>query len=145
AKRALERVRHKTALLRATELPGKIGRRAQGWIWELRELRIYRMRTASVAERVLDTEPLKRDCIEDLLLFRPTETSQPSLYEFLECAMRRIEAGEHVYTYAIYGDLVHYGWLTERREYRDLRNFGREFAFSPNSAVLYDYHTHPRY
>src|SRR5439155_25470002 len=43
------------------------------------------------------------------------------------------------------GDLVHYGWLTERREYRDLRNFGREFAFSPNSAVLYDYHTRPRY
>jgi RimJ/RimL family protein N-acetyltransferase len=88
---------------------------------------------------------MRQDCLEDLLCYKAAETWQPTLFEFLQTAMRRLEEGEHVYTRVEDGVLIHYGWLIERQEVAYFPEVDQKFRMPPQSAVLYDYFTHPAY
>jgi GNAT superfamily N-acetyltransferase len=87
---------------------------------------------------------MRRDCLQDLLLFEPVEPWQPPQHEFLREAARRLKNGYHVYTDVLDGRLVHYGWLVEKQENCSITE-DPAFTLPPNSALLFDFYTHPHY
>ncbi|MCP2043985.1 GNAT family N-acetyltransferase [Pontibacter sp. HSC-36F09] len=57
---------------------------------------------------------VKKNELRDLLCYTPTATLI-SKWEFLMDAMRRLESGQHVYTWQENGDLLGYAWLSDPR------------------------------
>jgi GNAT superfamily N-acetyltransferase len=111
-------------------------------IWYRRELRIY----SCPADRI-DALPrparLRRDHLDDLNCYRPTDSSQMPLDRYLTTAKQRLSAGHHLYTCVEHGLLLHYGWLIDRQERGEDAELGQVFFPPPDSAALYDYFTHP--
>jgi len=107
------------ALLAA--LQGRLAR-----CWSLREFRMYGL-PASEVRRPRAVQTCGRDAIDDLLLYRPFSANEMSTKEFLADAVQRLEEGQHVYTFAADGVLLHYSWLIERTG-RAVSDFGHEFG-----------------
>ena len=143
-KKVVGLLRHKVRLTSPFALPAKLIRRLRGALWSTRELRIYRFDPSRVKFGASEAI-MRRDCLEDLLLYVPSESWQPTLSEFLREAMHRLGGGHHVYTRVLDGRLVHYGWLIERQLECELTEVNQKLTWPPNSAVLYDYYTHPLY
>ena len=142
-KRVVRAFRRVTLVLPAPGLVRKIVRRTVRWGWHSCEYHIYRKAAGEVLQPSIGApRRMRRDCLEDLLCYKAVETWQPSLFEFLQSAMQRLEEGEHVYTMAEDGVLVHYGWLIERQEVAYFPEVDQKFQMPPHSAVLYDYFTH---
>src|SRR4051812_40073208 len=84
-------------------------------LWHRRELRIL----SCPAERI-DALPrpshLRRDHLEDLEYYQPTDSDQVSRELYLEVARDRRAEGHHLYTRVEGRLLVHYGWLIDRQE-----------------------------
>jgi CelD/BcsL family acetyltransferase involved in cellulose biosynthesis len=91
-----------------------------------------------------ESEPLVRDNIADLLVYRPLEASQPPINKFLKQVMSNLEAGCHIYTQVEKGRLVQYGWLVETRMDNGVFRDGGDIAHSlpPDSVLLTDFYTH---
>ena len=141
---AVQAFRRATLIISAPGLARKIGRRAVRSAWNSCEYRIYRKATREVLQKSINAPwRMRRDCLEDLLCYKAAETWQPRLFEFLQIAMQRLEEGEHVYTLVEDGVLVHYGWLIERQDVAYFPEVDQKFRMPPQSAVLYDYFTHP--
>jgi GNAT superfamily N-acetyltransferase len=102
---------------------------------------VYRLSAAEVA-MAGDGPELRRDAIEELLLYQPSSTSDPSRQEFLAAAWQRLEEGHHVYTWAAEGRLLHYSWLGPRTSSGG-SDFGHEFRFPEPAVVLWDDYTRP--
>jgi len=143
AKRVLRIARHKVSLLRPGSIAGKLWRLAKRFCYELREYRVYRC----AAETVSCPPPaaMHRDCLQDLICYAPTEAWQQPVDGFLQDAAERLDQGGHVYTHVEDGRLVHYGWMIERQQRALIAEVGQALDMPPDSAVLYDFYTHPAY
>lgn len=135
-------VRGKLARTRLSRLPLKFARRLKKRLWNTGEMRIYVMDSGGVL-RLPKPQAMKRDCVEDLLCYEPAEGWQPPKDEFLRRAAAGLENGDHIYTYAEGGRLLHYGWLVERQVESFLAEVGQASYLLPDSAVLADFYTHP--
>ena len=136
------RTRHKLKLVRPAKLPATLTRIAQSRINMTREMRIYTY-DLEKARTLVSTETMKKDRIEDLFLYHPAESWQPTESEFFALAWTSIEAGQHVYTYADKGELQHWGWLIPQQRKSFLDEVGQTFYLPANSAALSSYHTQP--
>jgi RimJ/RimL family protein N-acetyltransferase len=124
--------------------PGKLSRRLRFWLSHHAEFRVYRMAAAD-ARNLPRRSSTDKDNIRHLLAFHPTEAWQ-TRRDFLSVALRRMESGKHhVYSRMENGQLVHNGWLIERQEKSFFTEVQQEFEFPKNSAVLYDFYTHPNF
>lgn len=111
-------------------------------IWGTTEMRFYRLPASEITQR--DGDPaIARDSLSDLLCYEPAEASQAAKQQFLLAAMKRIEAGVHVYTHVQDGRLVHYGWLTPRESKSFITEVGCGYEFPPNTSVMWDFYTLP--
>ncbi len=136
-------VRNTTAALRRA--PAAIGRRFRRWAYEHREFRVYYYEVERIAALTSEVA-MKRDDIDDLLRF---EATSPWLSRagFMARALRQLENGSHVYTSATddrLAHLAHYGWLNERESEARFTEVDATFTYPPNSAVLFDFYTHPQ-
>ena len=143
AKEVVARVQHRAKLIKWLRLPGELIRRLKAATWNTKECCLYSWNRASVGAEQPHTT-MRRDCLQDLLLFEPVEPWQPPQHEFLREAARRLKDGYHVYTYVLDGRLVHYGWLAEKQENYPITE-GPAFTLPPNSVLLFDFYTHPHY
>jgi hypothetical protein len=113
-------------------------------LWSISvEERIYRM-SARDAFLLPDSDLLRKDCDTDLRLFRRVV---PGVFaEGLRAEWeRRRAAGEHCYTRVEDDVLVSYGWMIERQLHSWLSCVQQGFEFPPNSAVVYDLYTDPKF
>jgi CelD/BcsL family acetyltransferase involved in cellulose biosynthesis len=108
---------------------------ATTWLYSSRETRVYGYAAAGAAS--LEVSALiRRDCLDDLLTYRPTPGS-PSRQEFLGAAMERLEAGQHVYTYVQGDRLIVFGWLAEDASEETLPGV----RLPPRSAAVLEFQT----
>ncbi len=100
------------------------------------ELRVYRHTKDSAAAYGRQGEA-KRDDLNQLLQCG----GSPAAQEFLKTVLGRLERGEHVYTFAREGQLLHYGWLIESQTSAFMTEVQQSFHYPEGSAVLYDFYT----
>jgi GNAT superfamily N-acetyltransferase len=81
------------------------------------------------------------DNVSDLEKFAPPFWR--SRRKFLDAAMVRLQRGEHVYTFAEAGRLLHYGWVATPMTESRPTEIRQPIAFDAPVAVLYDFYTHP--
>jgi len=137
AKAAFQRLR-RTKLRRVpTVLAGNVRRR----IWHDAEYRIYAY-AAAEARKIESPGMMARDEISHLLMYQPAEGWQTKK-AFLDRSLRRLESGQHVYTYAENGRLLHYGWVEEDPETVFATEVHQEIHFPAGSAYLTDSYTFP--
>ena len=108
----------------------RLARFGQEWTRSLLETRIYAY-PASEAREMQVVAGIRRDCLSDLLAYKPAGSGL-SRQEFLADAMTRFEQGQHVYTYVEGGRLLVFGWLAEEPAPNTLK----EIALPPNSAAV---------
>lgn len=142
-KHALQVARHKARLTRSRAIPGKLWHLLKRFVHEQREYRIYRY-AAEVVPRPLGGI-MHRDCLQDLILYAPAEAWQPPRDQFLREVARHLEEGGHVYTHVEGGRLAHYGWLIEGQREAFVSQVGQQLELPPDSAVLYNFYTHPEH
>jgi len=106
------------------------------------EMRIYAM-PAEVARSLDNSLSMKIDCIDDLLLYEPAESWQLTRSDFHRMAIERLGKNNRVFTKVENGKLIHCGWLVERQERSFITEVGQYFDLPKNSAVLFDFFTHP--
>jgi hypothetical protein len=87
---------------------------------------------------------MNKDSLDDLRRFVPTE-SWHSRRQFIESAEKRLRQGGHSYTRVEDGILVSYGWMAQRQSRTYLSEARQWYELPPNTAVLYDFYTHPAY
>jgi CelD/BcsL family acetyltransferase involved in cellulose biosynthesis len=109
--------------------------------WYRAALRMYVI-TAEEAAKLEYSQTMSKDCLEDVLKFQPTKSWYPHQY-FLSQALRRIEKGNHIYTYVEQGQLLLYGWSVEQPNKVFFPEVEQELNFSSGSALLFDFYTHP--
>lgn len=136
-------VRGKLARTRFSQLPQKVARRLKKRLWNTGEMRIYVMDSGAVRRLPKPPQVMRRDCLEDLLCYEPAERWQLPKDVFLRRAAAGVENGDHIYTYAEGGRLLHYGWLVERQLESFLTEVGQTCYLLPDSTVLADFYTHP--
>jgi len=135
-------VRGKLARTRFSRVPLKVASSLKKRLWNTGEMRIYVMDPGAVLG-LPKPQVMRRDCFEDLLCYEPAEGWQLPKDEFLRRAAAGLENGDHIYTYAEGGRLLHYGWLVERQVESFLSEVGQTSYLLPDSAVLADFYTHP--
>ncbi|MBX0332367.1 GNAT family N-acetyltransferase [Pontibacter sp. HSC-14F20] len=81
--------------------------------------------------------PAKKNELKDLLCYIPT-TTLVSKWEFLSDAMRRLETGQHVYTWQENGQLLGCAWLSESNVTRPSLN--SKLELSAQAAVLSNFY-----
>jgi CelD/BcsL family acetyltransferase involved in cellulose biosynthesis/RimJ/RimL family protein N-acetyltransferase len=143
-KTALTRARHRVGLLRGAGIPGQVAARLAASVWERRETRVYILDAASATARTATTV-MRRDAIEDLLCYEPTEPSQPTRADFMRTALERLGAGDHLYSRVEEGRLAQWGWLVDRPETLHVPGIAQTLTLPPGSAVLFDFHAHSAY
>ncbi len=143
AREIVARVQHKAKWIKWLRMPGELIRQLKTAAWNTKEICLYSCNRTGV-EIAQPHTTIRRDCLRDLLLFEPVEPWQQPQYEFLREAADRLKNGCHVYTYVMDGRLVHYGWLLEKQEKCPITE-DLAFTLPPNSALLFDFYTHPNY
>ncbi len=91
AKEVVARVQHRAKLIKWLGLSGELIRRLKAATWNTKEFCLYSWNRASVGVEQPHTT-MRRDCLQDLLLFKPLEPWQPPQHEFLREAARRLKA-----------------------------------------------------
>lgn len=109
------------------------------WLGSTREFRFYT--APAVAARGQSQSRIRANNLDDLLRYRPRLASDQSLTEFLATALRRLEEGQVVFTYAENGILLHYSWLIPSTTQVG-SDYGHTVPVTP-SAVLWDDFTAP--
>ena len=105
-------------------------------------MRFYRLEAKQVEQGA--ARSANRDSLHDLLSYRPV-ADERSRSNFLSHAMGRILSGVHSYSVVKDDQLVHYGWLTEKSAQSFITEVQHPYAYPPNSAVMWDFYTHPAY
>lgn len=118
--------------------------RVRGLFWVRDEFRIYRYRLAELpAVKTDDGAVVRRDHAPHLEAYEPTAPWWIPKKSFLATANDRLAAGEHVYTVADDGKLLHYAWSADRRESMVVQEVEQTIHFAIPGAVLYDAYTIP--
>ena len=102
----------KWSRLRPADLLLEIFRKFKRSLSRADQLRVYAC-ALNQAQRLPDSRPMKRDHIQDLLAYQPTEGWQPPVNKFMRRALEDLQAGHHVYTRVEGGRLAQYCWLIE--------------------------------
>ena len=131
----------KLARTRIRGAAGSLVRNTRAWIACRRELRFYSF-DAGRAHEIEAAGPVRRDSLEDLLLYQPAEAWLPR-EKLLSESLRRIEDGYHVYSLVEDRRLLHFGWLIERQTKSVAAEVHQEHEFPPDSAVLFGFYTVP--
>jgi CelD/BcsL family acetyltransferase involved in cellulose biosynthesis len=142
AKDIAAQLKHRVRLTKVSSLPAKLLKVGRQRLWRSLEMRIYSYDVGRARELTV-SQPMKRDCLPDLLAYQPAEPWQMRYNVFLKRALKGLEGGNHVYTCVEQERLVHYGWLVERQDKSHLAEVGHDFYLPPDSAVLTDFYTHP--
>ncbi|HTC61546.1 MAG TPA: GNAT family N-acetyltransferase [Candidatus Saccharimonadales bacterium] len=143
AREIAAQIRHRAIISNWLMLPGELIRQLKVALWNTKEICLY-SRNRSRNGIAQPHWTMRRDCLQDLLLFKPPGPWQRPRHEFLREAADRLKNGYHVYTHVLDGQLVHYGWLLEKQENCPLPE-GPAFTLPLNSAVLFDFYTHLNY
>jgi CelD/BcsL family acetyltransferase involved in cellulose biosynthesis/RimJ/RimL family protein N-acetyltransferase len=143
-KRLVRGVRHTLAHLRPADLPLKAVRRLKCAAWGDVELRIYRFPRGRPVTHP-ETVRIARDRFQDLACYEPVERWQPTTTAFLQRATKRLENGEHCYTYVEDGVLAQCGWLVDRQQSTFMNEVHQTWTLPVGSAVAYDFYTDPRF
>lgn len=107
-----------------------------------REMRIYIYNVHKIPP-LPGQNLMNRNSLEDLIKYEQFESYQPTISQFHHEALKRIEKGRIIYTRVENDVLVHYGWLVEREEKSFVSEVEQELTLLSNSAVLYDFYSHP--
>ena len=142
AKNAAAQINHKWTHTKVRTLPPKVLKVARKRLWTTLEMRIYSY-DVELARQLSVPQLMNRDCLRDVMAYQPAEAWQLRFSAFLNRVLTGLENGNHVYTHAEEGRLVHYGWLIERQQKSHLSEVGHDFYLPPESAVLADFYTHP--
>lgn len=140
--RLADKLRHKLKRVSYARLPQTVLKNIRRKIYEFKECRFYYFEVEKIAE-LPEENFLRRNSIEDLLKYEPVEGWQFTKSEFHREVLKRLEEGAIPYTFAENGKLLHYGWLLEHQEVSQVYEIGAEFRFPPDTAVLFDFYTHP--
>jgi CelD/BcsL family acetyltransferase involved in cellulose biosynthesis/RimJ/RimL family protein N-acetyltransferase len=81
---------------------------------------------------------------EDLLT-HPAYLSPRARRRALAEALKRFTAGQTLYSMNREGELLHFGWVVRGGQRHLLEGVNAAFDSPPDSAVLYDFFTHPKY
>jgi CelD/BcsL family acetyltransferase involved in cellulose biosynthesis len=120
---------------------GTLVRRVKWWVRSTREIRIYEWPGEFPAASGIDAR-VRINNLADLLLYKPYSASDPELTEFLRTAVRRLEKGQVLFTYAENGVLLHYSWVIPPTASGG-SGFGHQIEFPDEPAVLTEDFTHP--
>jgi CelD/BcsL family acetyltransferase involved in cellulose biosynthesis len=115
-------------------------RKARPWIWDRREIRVYRA-DRSLALRHGEDPRVRHNCLADLMLFQPSQSS-PIRDEFLSTALTRLEQGESAWTVRSEGRLAHCGWTAAVSEWH-MMEVDQVLRLPPASIVLHDVYSAP--
>jgi RimJ/RimL family protein N-acetyltransferase len=125
------------------ELPTLLWLGLRSIFWTRLESRFYVM-TAEQVSRLPNSRPCRRDCFDDLQHYERFSYYQPSKERYQKVAEERRRDGGHLYTIAGDGVLEHFGWVRERETVRVNRHIQCAVRLPPESALLWDFATHPR-
>lgn len=109
ARATAAKLRHLGVVKAGSSLAGQLG----NWIFSQRETKFYGAGLSKDIEPRSDEGDFRRDCIGDLLAYRPFP-SGPARKCFLSDAMTRLEEGQHPYTCVRDQQLIYVGWVMER-------------------------------
>lgn len=118
-----------------------LARLAKRRVWSTAEMRFYRIEAAKVEPAPVSNA--QKDSLHALLSYEAADPSERSKQSFLSDVMTRVESGVHSYTVVRNNRLVHYGWLTERSKQSFITEVQHPYQYPPNSAVMWDFYTHP--
>lgn len=104
--------------------------------------RVYRF-TCKDVSKLDHTNLMRKDCVEDLLAFRPMG-GLGTTKKFLSRWLTNCERGYHVYTRVEEGILLHLGWLIGPQELGASSDIGKGFSFAPGSTILCEFYTDHR-
>jgi len=137
-----DKICHKLKRLKLHTIPATVLKYLKHSVYEHRECRIY---SISVDEIKSLNQPntMNRNSISDLLKYQPVEAWQDTTSQFHEKVLGNFEKGIHSYSCSNEDTLLHYGWLLERQNVSHVFEVDQKFDLLPNSAVLFDYYTHP--
>ncbi len=137
-----DRLMHKVSRVKFKTIPKTILKNLGRRIYQHKECRMYSFDIRKIAS-LENPDLMKTDSTVDLLKYRPVEGWQETTSQFHQKVLRNFENGIHSYTLSDGEKLLHYGWLIERQEISKVFEVNQEFALPKNSAVLFDYFTHP--
>lgn len=131
-------------LLRARPVPvaRTLAAAARGWVGDRRQTRLY-VRAALAAVTPTQTRghlaefEMGRDAVTDLLAYEPV-VGRPSRRAFLAEALSRIEDGQHAYTCAAGGRLLHAGWMVDRPTAEMVKQVLPGVRLPPNTSLIVD-------
>ncbi len=106
------------------------------------ELRIYSTHLLERNDLAVKAPTISKDSWSNLEAF-DSHNGWVSRDVFLKEAKTRLANGEHVYTIAENGRLVHYGWAAAPVAHRYIPDAGQFAEFPGDSVYLYDFFTHP--
>lgn len=135
AARGVDTHRARSAIIRLCRTtPFALWRRIRTWIWDRREIRVYRA-DRSLALRHGEDPRVRHDSLADLMLFQPSPSSQ-TRDEFLSAALTRLEQGESAWTVQSEGRLAHCGWTAAVSEWH-MMEVDQVLRLPPASVLLH--------
>lgn len=116
-------------------------RNGRVWAASRRESRIYFYEVARARDLKAD-EFVRRDCLEDLLAYHPVDGGTPR-NEFFSASLDRTASGQHAYTRAGNGRLLHLGWLIDRPSESLVSEVLPGFSVPPDCVLLLNFQAFP--
>jgi ribosomal protein S18 acetylase RimI-like enzyme len=144
---ALERLRPGARLaVRAARRPDRAGmaaiRRASRWLLDAGEYRVYRMSSEAAGNLNVGGVGLRVNAVADLLQYEPAAAGDTRRADFLRTALRRLEKGQLIFTYAEDGLLLHHSWLIPCTDEAG-SDYGHRYGLAEPAALLWNGYTHP--
>ena len=137
-----DKLLHKVRRVRPYTIPQTIFKNIGRKMYQHKECRMYSFDIRKIGS-LENPNLMNVDSIPDLLKYRPVEGWQDTTSQFHQKVLRNFENGIHSYSLADENQLLHYGWLIERQEISQVFEVDQEFKLPENTAVLFDYFTHP--
>ncbi len=137
-----DRILHKMKRAKFSAVPKTIATNLVRRMFNNQECRMYSIDVRTI-ESLKNPALMKKDSISDLLQYRPVEGWQETTSQFHKKVLDNFEKGYRSYTYAENGKLLHYGWLIERQKVSRVYEVDQLFNLPDDTAVLFDYYTHP--
>ncbi len=139
----VDKIIHKLRRVNKSKIPATIFKNVRRLIHEKKECRFYYFDIEKI-KTLPNYNFVRENSIEDLLKYEPAEGWQFTVSQFHNEVMKRFSDGAIAYTYADEKRLLHYGWLLKNQKVSKVSEVGdAEFHFPPNTAVLFDFYTHP--
>jgi hypothetical protein len=136
ARELIAQCHHEFRMLRMSRRPAKAILSILKTVHPARQSLIFRLGAQQPTIFSPSSLPIQRDDLDHLLTYRPLQPCDPPLAVFLSQALRRLEKGDHVYTFVRDGLLVGQIWLQEIRQVSDQPPDGTHGDFPAGSVIL---------